>query len=65
MPRQLPASDVGKQEALFTAHAERAAMVYVAAETLAAEGLAIERRKQRVHTVYAEPELLAIWCNEV
>lgn len=32
---------------------------------LAAQGLAGERRKQRVHTTYAKPELLAIRPNEV
>jgi putative transposase len=32
---------------------------------LAAEGLGGERRKQRMHTVYAKPELLAIRPNEV
>ena len=32
---------------------------------LAAEGLDGERRKQRVHTAYAKPELLAIRPNEV
>jgi len=32
---------------------------------LAAEGLAGERRKQRVHTAYAKPELLAVRPNEV
>ena len=32
---------------------------------LAAQGLAGERRKQRVHTTYAKPELLAIKPNEV
>jgi hypothetical protein len=32
---------------------------------LAAQGLSGERRKQRVHTVYAKPELLARRANEV
>jgi hypothetical protein len=31
---------------------------------LAAQGLSGERRKQRVHTVYAKPELLARRANK-